>query len=38
MDTIRVGVILVVIGFSIVLLGSFQGDTTSANVGGVVMV
>lgn len=38
MDMIRFGVILVVIGFSAVLLGSLQDTQTSTNVGGLVMI
>ena len=38
MDTIRLGIILIVIGFSVVLLGSLQGAESSASVGGMVMI
>ncbi|CAD7768152.1 hypothetical protein FHEFKHOI_00117 [Candidatus Methanoperedenaceae archaeon GB50] len=38
MDTIRLGIILIVIGFSVVLLGSLQGAESSTSVGGMVMI
>ncbi|RLG26739.1 hypothetical protein DRN70_02785 [Methanosarcinales archaeon] len=38
MDMIRIGVILLVIGFYAMLLAFFQDTATSNDIGGVVMV